>query len=87
MQVKNSPSLPLAEAYPPPGWLCGSSALSSEIVSKVHESSFSQTLKGTHDPKHAKDNWEKSWNIFEGCKPERVGVRFIIYVEPTDLQV
>lgn len=40
-----------------------------------------------HDPKHAKDKWDKGRNIFEGRKPERVGIRFIIYVEPTDLQV
>ena len=35
--------------------------------------------------KHAQDNWDKGWNMLEGCKPERARVRFIIYMNLADL--
>lgn len=51
----------------------------------MHEFDFYQILQETHDPKHTKDNWEKGWNVFKVCRPEMASVRFIIYVDPTDV--
>lgn len=51
----------------------------------MHEFNFYQILKETHDPKHAKDNWEKDWNMFKVCRSETASEGFIIYMDGTDV--